>query len=332
MKHRILGSGRPLRTALLAALGGFGLWDAALAQPVPATRGRPAVETAAASQSARTTNFAQDFQSAMALYHGGKSAEAKQAFFNLLERTTTPRGADECLAHAAYCALEQNRYDEALSLAGRIKDDCSNRLCRMNVLRTRGKWDEILVLCRDEDLEAWPDRLIYEACLNRGRAYTRKRNAENAARDFLSAIRNTISADDKAMAYHFLGELYHDVAKDDQKALDAYGEAVKLGQSIPIRRLGAAATARARLLTAQGKAAQAIAELDRLKVDAIKDLYWRCAIQLCYGEVHESLGQKAEALARYKAVAACEKAPEALLITARKKIDVIDKKQREADK
>ena len=269
--------------------------------------------------------FPQDFQSATTLYYSGKSAEAEDAFVKLYEQKPSQRGMDKSMAYAAYCAVQQKQHEKAAAYAAKIQDKHANKSCRMNILLNQGKWDDLLLLSRDEDLEKWPDELIYDACLIRGRAYARKQNAENAEKDLLSAIKNTLSADNKAIAYQFLGNLYHEVSKDDQKALDAYGEAVKLGESIPIRRLGAAMTARARLLTAQGKGTQAIAELDRLKVDEIKDPSWRCAIQLCYGEVHESMGRRAEALARYRAAAACEKAPEALLVTAREKIEALEK-------
>jgi hypothetical protein len=55
-----------------------------------------------------------------------------------------------------------------------------------------------------------------------------------------------------------------------------------------------------------------------------KNSRWRCAIQLCYGDVYQGLGRAAEALAKYKAAAACPDAPEALLATARKKIDSLE--------
>ena len=321
MKHDDLGLGLFRRPMLLAALGGLGLWGVAFGQSVPSHRGSPAAATANDQKTARATNFAQDFQSAMALYYGGKLAEAKQAFLNLYEQKTNSRGADECLAQAACCALDQKEYDEALGLAGKIKDGCLNRLCRMNILRTRGKWDEVLGLGQDEDFDTWPDRLMYDAYLCRGRAYAVEKNAPKAEHDFLAAAKSTLAANNKASAYHFLGDLYRDVIKDPQKAINAYGEVLKLKPSF--RFLAEAITARARLLASSGKGELAIAELDQVIGDT-KDVQRRCAIQLCYGEVYERMGKKAEALAKYKTAAACSGAPQAMVATAKARAEAIE--------
>jgi tetratricopeptide (TPR) repeat protein len=272
-------------------------------------------------------NFAQDFQSARKLYYSGKAAEAEEAFVALAEQKVSQRATDESLAQAAACALAQKKYDRAVQYAGKIADPPLNKFCRINIFRHRSQWDEILALCKGEDIETWPDALIYDALLWRGRAYAVKQDCPNAEKDFISAVRHTVLADNKAFAYQFLGDLYRDISKDEQKALDAYGEAVKLGGSIPVRRLAAAAIARARLLAAHGKGAEALAEMDRLKADQMKDPYWRCAIQMCHAEILEGLGRTADALARYKIVVSYDNAPDVFLGAAKKKIEAIEKKR-----
>jgi len=271
-------------------------------------------------------NFAQDFQSARKLHSSGKAAEAEGAFVALAEQKVSNRATDESLAQAAACALAQKKYDKAMEYAGKIADAPLSKFCRISILRNQRRWDEILALCKGEDIETWPDALIYDALLWRGRAYAVKQDGPNAEKDFIGAVRHTVLADNKAFAYQFLGDLYRDVRKDEQKALDAYGEAVKLGDAIPVRRLAAAAIARARLLAAHGKGAEALAELGRLKADQMKDPYWRCAIQMCHAEILEGMGRTADALARYKTVVSYDNAPDTFLGAAKKKIEAIERK------
>lgn len=270
-------------------------------------------------------NFPQDFQAAMRLAYTNKPAEAEEAFAALAGQKAGKRATDESLAQAAYGAAAQKKYDKAMEYAGRIENHPLSTSCRMTLLQGQGKWEAILALCGNEQIENWPDALIFDARLCRGRAYAVKKDVANAEKDFLGAVKSTISEDNRALAYHFLGDLYREAARDDAKAFDAYGEVLKLAESLPVRRVGAAAIARAKLLAAQGRGAEAIAELDRLKLAETKDAQWRCAIQLCYGEVFERMGQRADALARYKAVATFEKAPEPFLLTAKKKVDELEK-------
>jgi tetratricopeptide (TPR) repeat protein len=224
------------------------------------------------------------------------------------------------------CALAQKKFDKAMEYAGKIADPPLSKFCRINIFRNQRRWEDILALCKGEDLETWPDALIYDALLWRGKAYAVKQDGPNAEKDFLSAVRHTILADNQAVAYQFLGDLYRDISKDEQKALAAYGEAVKLGDSIPVRRLAAAALARARLLASHGRGAEALAELDRLKGDQIKDPYWRCAVQMGHAEILEGMGRTADALARYKKVVSYDKTPDVFLGAAKKKMEAIEKK------
>ena len=67
-----------------------------------------------------------------------------------------------------------------------------------------------------EDFEKWPDPMKYSAYVCRGNAYFRVKNAENAEKDFLAAMKNTVEKLDKAYVNMSLGNVYRDVGMDNQ--------------------------------------------------------------------------------------------------------------------
>jgi tetratricopeptide (TPR) repeat protein len=272
-------------------------------------------------------NFPTDFQTAMKLRYSAPAAEAEAAFAKLAERKAGKRATDESLAQAAYCAAAQKKYDKAMEYAGKIEDAALNKLCRMNVLERQSKRAEILTLSRDEAIETWPDALIYDGLMCRGRAYAGEKDVSNAEKDLLAAVKNTVSADNKAFAYGFLGELYGSVSQDLQKALDAYGEILKLEPSFQFT--ARAVVSRARLLAAEGKGDQAFSEMGRLaklNLDKVNDPYWHCWVPLCQGDVYVTLGKKTEALESYRKAETFTNAPADLLQEAHRKVGELEKK------
>ncbi len=273
---------------------------------------------------------AEDFQTAIKLYNGGKFTEAEEAFVRLSEQKTSPQGYDESLSYAAYSAGQQKNIEKAMEYTGKIKDKSLNTLCRMKLLEMQQKWDEIISLSKDEDFDKWPEHLIYDAYILRGNNYSRTKDAEKAEKDFLAAGKNTVDQLKKAYVYQYLGYLYREVSKDDQKALDAYGEIIKLmtepKPSLGGGYLGRALMARAKILVSQGKGEEAFSELERLKKIEIKDPSWPCTILLWFGEVYESIGKNTESLASYRKAAEVDNAPVALIKKANQKIKDLEEK------
>lgn len=272
---------------------------------------------------------ARDFQSAMELYNGRKFAEAEAAFVKLNEEKASPQGADESIAYAAYSAGQQKNIEKAMEYAGKIKDKSLNTFCRMKLLEMQKKWDEIIALSKDEDFEKWPEALIYNASFCRGTAYLRTNNAEKAEKDLINAEKNTVNKLNKAGIYQSLGSLYYEVSKDNQKALDAYGELIKL-MSDPKPSLGrgyldGALTSRAKIFAAQGKGEEALADLEKLAKIEIKEPYLLCAIQVWYGKVYEILGKNTEAMESYRKATAIEKAPVDMIKEANQRITDLEK-------
>ena len=279
------------------------------------------------------SDFARDFQSAMELYNGGKFAEAEAAFVKLSEQISTPKGADESLAHAAYSAEQQNKSDKAIEFAGKIKDKSLNAYCRMKLMEKQRKWDEILVLTKDEDFEKWPDALIYSASFCRGSAYVETRNAENAKKDFFIAAKNTVDQVNKAYVYQALGNMYFSISKDTQKALDAYGKVVKLmteakKPSLARGLLQGALTSRARIFASQENGAEAVSDIEKLSRFEVKEPYVLCEIQLWNGQIYEIIGKNTDALESYRKASAIEKVPVDMVKEANQRITDLEKKIR----
>ena len=215
-----------------------------------------------------SANSAQDFQFARKLYYGGKVAEAEEAFRGArgAESVQASDGREHGTGGGVCPRAEEIRQGQGIRGQDRgpvFEQILSNQhLCEARVAGMTS-----LPCARERILRRGRDALIYDALLWRGKAYAVKRDCLNAEKNFIGAARHTVLADNKAIAYQCLGDLCRDISKNEEKALDAYEEVVKLGDFIPVRRLAAAAIARARLLAARGKGAEALVELDRLKAD-----------------------------------------------------------------
>ena len=269
-------------------------------------------------------SFPEDFQAAVLLYRTGKTEEAYTAFVQLSERQVAQRGVDESLAYAATCALALKKPDLALERVGKIKDETLAKLGKMQILKDQRKFAELLELSGNDDFSKWPDGKIYGALMCRASAYAALKTFENAEKDLRAAIQSTLLTEDKGMALLLLGELYRDGMKDNQKAIDVYGEFLKL-KDPRIGLLSKAVTSRARLLALQGQGEQALVELSDVQGKPIREPAISCALQVCRGEMNVSLGKTNEALACYRGAAGVTNAPEALLKEVGQKIVNLEK-------
>jgi tetratricopeptide (TPR) repeat protein len=261
-------------------------------------------------------NFPQDFQDATLLYNRGKVEEAREAFLKLVETGPTPAAIDQALAKVADCESKLKRYKEATATVDRIKDKFLLRLCRMRLLADQRKFAEVLSLCKDEDFNAWPDALIYEAYLSRGIAYARTNEIPTAEDNFRQAITKTTSDSEKAFAYLSLAELYTRMKTQNARALETYTEVYKLQAGATY--LCRAAIASAKLLATEGKRDLALAELDRLK-GLTKQPHWTFA-QIGYAEVYTILGSESESKAKYQAIIDSTNPPADALKLAKERI------------
>jgi len=244
-------------------------------------------------------NFPSNFQEAVRLYHTqGKAADAEAAFLELAARKVRhSRGTDAALEMASLCALRRQDFEEAEQRADRIQEESLRILCRMRIWEAQRRWADIVDGLGKQDIETWPDRLIYDAAMCRGKAYAIQRNAA-AERDFQLALAYTIDARELAFANLALGNFYRDQAQDEDKAFEAYRKVVES----PVR--GApkyeSVIAYAMLLAARNQGREALEQLDELKVETIPHPDWRCRIHQAYGDLHAALNRPADAMAAYR--------------------------------
>jgi tetratricopeptide (TPR) repeat protein len=269
-------------------------------------------------------SFPEDFQSAVLLFRTGKTEEAETAFVQLSGRQVAQRGVDESLAYAATCALALKKPDQALERGGKIKDETLAKLVKMQILRDQRKYAELLELSQNDDFSKWPDGKIYGTLTCRANAYAALKKYENAEKDYRAAIQATLLTEDKGIALLLLGELYRDGFKDNQKAVDTYGEFLKL-KDPRIGLLSKAVTSRARLLALQGQGEQALVELIAVQGKPISEPAIIYALRVCSGEMNIALGKTNEALVCYRGAVGVTNAPEALLKEVGQKIADLEK-------
>ena len=269
-------------------------------------------------------SFPEDFQAAVLLYRTGKTEEAYTAFVQLSERQVAQRGVDESLAYASTCALALKKPELAQERVGKIKDETLAKLGKMQILRDQRKYAELLELSQNDDFSKWPDGKIYGILMCRASAYAALKKFENAEKDYRAATQSTLLTEDKGMALLLLGELYRDGLKDNQKAIDVYGEFLKL-KDPRIGLLSRAVTSRARLLAAQGQGGLALEELSTVQRKPIREPAISCALYVCSGEMNISLGKTNEALACYRRAAGVTNAPETQLKEVGQRIAELEK-------
>ena len=263
-------------------------------------------------------NFPTEYQSALRLYVSNKFNEAKDAFAVLIASAPNAETKDAALAQATYCAVQLKDIEAAEKLAAGIKDKFVAKLCRMNVLTLQAKYREVVALVEDEDFSLWPDALIFEALMSRGNALSRFKKVTAAEKDFRAALDYTLNDYKKATAHLRLGGLFK-----GQEALDCYDEVMKLKEPGPTLRYQAVA-ARARLLAADGKGVQALAEFDRLN-DLTKQPHWTM-VQMARAATHEALNEPDKARACYEGIVASSNPPADSLATAKAKLQAEEAK------
>lgn len=245
------------------------------------------------------SDFPEKFQTALKLYHKNKMTEAEETFLKLATEKVRPYAKDASMEYAAYCAMGRREYNKAEEYAAKIKDGKVRIFCRMNLLQRQRKLNEIIKISGNEQLASWPDRIISEAALIRGRAYARLRESKKAEQDFILSRKSTMDLRQKAYADLSLGALYRKQMKDEDKAMAVYKAVAEL-ESLHGAAKYDAVIAYTALLAKQGKTDEAFNKLDKLQVKNIKSAYWKSRIYIAYGDLYAAAGKKKQAMDNYK--------------------------------
>jgi tetratricopeptide (TPR) repeat protein len=253
---------------------------------------------------------------AMALSESGDNKAAMEVFVKLSTGKKETCEAENLL-QAARCAQKMGDFPKAMELAGQIRSVPYATFCKMEILRSSVRRDELIGMSREIDFSSWPEKLIYPALMLRGEAYLGVGKTGEAEADFQEAARHTLSPQQKAKTVLCQAEVFAVAGKSPDEVLEAYGRIVEMapkgGGILPRAHL-----ARARLFAAKGQKEQAIAEIVAAENSGSKD--WVAATNLTYGQVFEALGKTSEAETYYQKVIDLAAPPKEILEEAKARL------------
>ncbi len=242
-------------------------------------------------------NFKQ--QAAKDLFDKKDYPAAQKALEDLVSTAPNERAKLECLSLAAIALGCQKQYDPALQAARRIPDVPMADYTRMEIMKVNEKHSELIAEFKTADIDHWPESVRGEAFFTRGTDFVRLQDGPAAAADLRKAAEYSHDKHTPGQAWLMLGDTYQSLLKDEQKALEAYCEGVKLvrggnGYSYTMQAVLSAAS----ILRKQGKYDEALGILGKIDYEKMEG-YWGVAFYCAYGETLAGQGKKAEAIAKF---------------------------------
>jgi tetratricopeptide (TPR) repeat protein len=257
-------------------------------------------------------------QEGLKLVQSGKHAEAAAFFVKLADTAAKQEQKADALSQAALATARNKQIDEALLLADRIPLKPESHFARIQIYLEARKWAELLKAAEMLDAVTWPDRLVYPTLMARARAHSALGDTGAAESDALQAVKNTISLNNQAAAWHLIAQNAQREGKDSSKALEAYAEMIRLQPSGG--GLQRALSERARLLSSLGKHDAALADLAELDKNTKKDPHWICTALMAYGDVYRDMGDKDKARQSFETAAKVPGAPAVVLGEVKKRL------------
>ena len=263
-------------------------------------------------------HFIAERREGLKLVQSGKHAEAAAFFVKLADAAAKPEQKGDALSQAALASARNKQIEAALLLADQIPIKAESHFVRIQIYLEARKWAELLKATELLDAVTWPDSLIYPTLMSRARAHSALGEIDAAESAALQAVKNTISLNHQASAWHLIALNAQRVGKDGSKALEAYAEMIRLRPSGG--GLQRALSERARLLSSLGRHEAALADLTELEKNTNKDPHWICTALMACGDVQRDMGDKAKALQSFENAAKVPGAPAALLDEVKKRL------------
>jgi tetratricopeptide (TPR) repeat protein len=263
-------------------------------------------------------HFIAERQEGLKLVQGGKHAEAAAFFVKLAETARKPEQKADALRHAALATARNKQLEAALLLADKILLKPDADFAKVQIYLETRKWAELLTAAKNLDTASCPDALIYPTLMARARAHSALGEIAEAEAVAKEAIQHTISLNNQAAAWHLIAQNAQRSGKDQAKTLEAYAEMIHLNPSGGS--FQRALSERARLLSALGRHAAALADLAELDKNTRNDPHWVCTALMGYGEVHCNMGDKAKARQSFEQAAKVPGAPAILLDEVKKRL------------
>jgi tetratricopeptide (TPR) repeat protein len=237
-----------------------------------------------------------DRKAAMTLYKARKYEEACAAFVKLAEGEVTDVQKSDALRQAVNCAYRMKQYDKAMEFAKQMPVEAESKAAQLMVMCQTRKWKEAIAKFKAEDIAPWPDHVKYEAYHSRGISAYRTKNADLAVADLNEAVKHAKGQNNRALALLNLGNVYKDLVKDDDKALETFR--LVLAEK-HIYKGSSACIAMSGIYLKQGKPQEAMAALDWPDMNKLNGMY-KAMILAERARVLAAMDKKAEAIAKYK--------------------------------
>lgn len=164
-------------------------------------------------------------------------------------------------------------------------------------LQRERRWQDVVDRTQAVDFNTWPTEQAADALHLRGQAYTFLKQGRVAERDLKMAVK---LAPRHELYWFTLADLYANHLRDDAQALATYEQVWTLtGKSngwLPL----SVTIGRARILTDQVKADEALAILNQYDDLSTLPTVWRVKILRAYGHAYAAKGDEAASLAKFR--------------------------------
>ena len=251
-------------------------------------------------------DYVLDREAAVKLTRARKYKEAQAAFMKMAQgKKVTDFQKSDALEQAALCAAALKKYDEAIKIAKTIPLKPVSKTTQMQIMSRSRKWKQVVDQFKGEDIDSWPDDLKVKAYWARGASAYRVKNGKLAESDLSKAAVFPMSSNDKGLLLNNLGDTYRYLLKDDKKAIETYQRVFKESH---IYKASHAAISMAGIYLKEGKPAEALKTLNRINTKKMRG-YWASAVIAARARVLAAQGKTAEAIAAYKEALAIKGIP-----------------------
>lgn len=251
-------------------------------------------------------DFLTDYRKASELARSRKHGEALPAFLGLGQITSrglTDEQRAAALEQAAASARVLGDFTRAEEITGGIPVDAVAKTARLQNLLAQGKAAEAAAEFADEDFMTWPFWKRGEGLLLRGRARAASRDGEGAVADLTLSIPLIGDPQLRKIASLALGSALEHLHQDDASALPAYRAVYEGSINVGGADQFGAVQAVSRILVRQGKAGEALSELERIDTEKVTGT-WRHSTLLARADALSAAGRQADADALCRAVLA----------------------------
>jgi tetratricopeptide (TPR) repeat protein len=237
------------------------------------------------------------------LLRARKFEDALSAYVDAsIGKEVTSLQKSEALYQAAHCARALKDSDRASELASQIPLEFVAKTTQMENLLDLRQWTAIVEQFGNEDFDDWPFWQVAAGARARGRAYHALNEGEKAEADLQRAIELTADSRTRLSIGRIFGENYETVLKDDEVALVAYRQMIKLaGSNNGSAEYFYCIQGAARILTRQRKFDEALDVLSLTPAERLSGT-WRPSMQLSRAEVLTAASRLEPALKAIQAV------------------------------